>query len=455
MEKEYYGFLRVGDKKIRLADLASKTWCHDLHNYRLSKKSAPNADLLAPPLEIVLGDPAGLKATIMKALDKIQKKFGVKPYGKSSVLVAELIFTVAADYFGGKGFQNWDQKKVEAWKDAVLKMLAKIFGERVVAIIYHQDESAPHFHVYIMPVVKHKSRKTWNANGRKARYVEGQLKLSSRAFFTRTNLIKWQDEYGLAIKPLGLLRGRRGSEATHRKMRDTQRDLEIARNLTQEQTKSLETATQTANMVIADNEFTRDSLREEKVTLERKREKLKAMEEALMNERAKLDERIRDLELAQNNLESERSRLRSLPVLDVAAKLGFVVSEHGDLRATLPHYSVAGVEFDYRLLLEDNSFRVEAFQHVGAGNWEWKKQGSGKGAIDFMKALMPKRTISEVCNRLAELFPENKAGIVCELMESSNPKLWKGLAAPPRTDAKLVNPSNEQALPQAPDDPPV
>lgn len=449
MKPEFHGFLRVGEK-IQLADFSSTSWRHDWHNLRLSEKSAPSADPSAPSPEILVGDPAGLKASIEKVLAKVFRKFGTKPYGKSSVLVGELVYTAAADYFGGKGYQNWNQETVTAWRDAVMKMLAKVFGERIVAIIFHQDESAPHLHVYVMPLVQHKSRPRWNPNGRKARYADGQYKLSSRAFFTRSNLIKWQDEYGFAIQPLGLLRGRRGSEATHKQMRDAQRDLEIARVITEERNRSLETATQTANMVIGDNEFARDALRAEKAELERARKRLEAIEATLATERAAVAEKAQQLKLAQSRLEDERSRLRAIPIADVAAKLGFVDSGDGELRATLPHYTVQGVEFLYRLLITEGAFRVDAWHRIGPGGFDWVKQGAGKGAIDFLRALMPKQPISEVCDRLATLFPENQPGIVSELLEAANPELWTELA---RKDPDMVSDVGLQAADPSTTDP--
>lgn len=454
MENEFHGFLRVGEKKIRLADLSSKTWLHDWHNFRLSDKSAPTADPLAPPPKIILGEVAGLKATIIKALKKIQQKFGVKPCGKSSVLVGELIFTVAADYFGGKGYKNWDQKKVEAWKEAVLGIIAKVFGQRAIAIIYHEDESAPHYHVYIMPVVKHKSRKTWNANGRKARYIEGQLKLSSRAFFTRANLIHWQDEYGLAIKHLGLLRGRRGSEATHRKMRDTQRDLDITLTRNKEREVKLKSREDTAKLVIGDNEVERRKLDQRQRDLEL-REKTLSSEKVLFEKQQKKNATLkRRLESVKSHLQVRATKLRKIPAARVAEKLGFLPDGDGVFQGEFTE--VANSKFLFRVFIDGEKFRVESLRRMTLkGGFEWTKMGSGNGAIDLMKVFMPNMPISHVCNRLAELFPESKEGLILEILESSNPELWKGLsqqrsARAPAVDLEQDLKPDSKSSPEAP-----
>jgi hypothetical protein len=438
MEDEFHGFLRVGEKKICLAELASKSWLNDWHNLRLGEKSAPTADPLAPPPKIFWGEPAGLKASIKKALKRILEKYGAKPYGKSSVLVGELIFTVAADYFGGKGYKNWDQKKVEAWKEAVLKMIAKVFGERTVAIIYHEDESAPHFHVYVMPLVNHKSRISWNPNGRKARYTDGQFKLSSRAFFTRANLIHWQDEYGLAIKHLGLLRGRRGSEATHRKMRDTQRDLDIALNRNKKREVTLKRLQHTANIAIGDNEYDRNDLRTLRRDLELREKLLRSEKVKIEKLQKKTANRKRRLESVNSHLRMRAAKFRKIPVVRVAEKLKFLPDRDGVYQGEFTE--VAETKFQYRVFIDGEKFRVESFRRITQkAGFEWTKMGSGNGAIDFMKIFMPSKPVSHVCNRLAELFPESKEGLVLELLEGSNPELWKGLSQQRSAQAPAVD----------------
>lgn len=456
MDKEFHGFLRVGDKKICLADLASKSWLNDWHNLRLGEMSAPTADPLAPPPKIILGEAAGLKASIQKALKKILEKYGAKPYGRTSVLVGELVFTVAADYFGGKGYENWDQKKVEDWKEAVLGMIAKIFGERTVAIIYHEDESAPHFHVYVMPLVNHKSRISWDPNGRKARYTDGQFKLSSRAFFTRANLIHWQDEYGMAIKHLGLLRGRRGSEATHRKMRETQRDLDITLTRNQKREVTLKRLQHTANIVIGDTEYDRRELRKQRRDLELREDLLRSEKLKIEKLQKNTTNRKRRLDSLISLLRIRAAKLRKIPVVRVVEKLGFLPDDGGFYKGGFTEPANTLFQYRHRVFLDGQKFRVESLcRSVIKGGFEWTKMGSGNGAIDFMKIFMPNMPVAHVCNRLAELFPESKEGLIIELLESSNPELWKGLsqqrsAQKPAMDVEPDLKPDSKSSPEAP-----
>jgi len=173
MKIENYGFLRVGDKNIRLADLPSKTWLHVCHNLRLSENSVHTADPLRPPPKIILGEPAGLKKTIMKPEKKNQQRSRVTPYGKSPVLVGEDVFNAAANDFGGKGYENFNQKKLNAWKKAVLDMTAKFSGELAVVTICHEDSSAPEC-------------------PRSHQGLQSNVKTFGQEFFPRKKLIDWR-----------------------------------------------------------------------------------------------------------------------------------------------------------------------------------------------------------------------------------------------------------------------
>jgi hypothetical protein len=153
---------------------------------------------------------------------------------------------------------------------------------------------------------------------------------------------------------------------------------------------------------------------------------LKTWEQKLSGQQIKLDTQAQNLTTEMEELRNERTRLRRIPIALVAEKLGFVLDEWGDLSAELPDKS--GFLFTQRLVLNGECFDVECERYRGAGNYVWEHESKGKGAIDLMQAFMPKRPVLEACARLAELFPESKAGIILELSESSNPDLWKELA---------------------------
>jgi hypothetical protein len=251
-------------------------------------------------------------------------------------------------------------------------------------------------------------------------------------------LIHWQDEYGLAIKHLGLLRGRRGSEATHREMRDTQRELDITLTRNKKREVTLKRLQHSSNIVRGEHEH-------ERRELDRRERDLKLREEFLRSENVKLEKRQKKIANRKRRLESVKShlrmrtaKLRKIPVVRIAEKLGFLPDRDGVYQGefTEPAKSV----FQYRVFVDGEKFRVESLRRTTQkGGFEWTKMGSGNGAIDCMKVFMPNMPISHVCNRLSELFPESKEGLILELLESSNPELWKGLSRQRSAQAPAVN----------------
>ncbi len=237
------------------------------------------------------------------------------------------------------------------------------------------------------------------------------------------------------------------------KLRDTQVALEKTLTRNRQREESLKEFTVTATTAIKNNELLRNDLNERGKALESRERTLQFGEESLSGQQTKLDNEARDLTTGMEELRNERTRLRRIPIALVAEKLGFVLDDRGDLTAELP--SSVKVIFRYRLVLDGESFRVEDYRNRGAGDFDWVEQVKGKGAIDLMKAFMQNRPVSEACNRLAELFPESKAGIVLELLESSDPDLWKGLAPQNLKKAPPASPDSnrERDLMREPDSP--
>jgi len=398
----YHGFFRVHGEKLTVANIDRFAAECEGHNKRLSPNSAPSADPNAPKPKILLERASGLKNAIMAVLTE----FSIKPAGKTSVLASEIVLTAPSEYFGGAGIAKWDMVKVEEWKKAALKMLKDTFGKRLASVIFHGDESAPHIHAYVVPLVKHKQRVTWSPNARKKRYQHGQSKIAGREYFTRNNMIAWQDAYGKAIEPLGLLRGKRGSKAKHREMREAQYDLEIqAKNLRDEAAIQKQITVELRNKV--------EELEKKTVELSRAQQKNESEWLDLILEKNRLTDEKRELD-------EERKRLRKIPIQALADDLGFAIDSEGYLQRVF-------AEVPHRVFITGQKFRIESFS---ASKGEFEKLGSGAGAIDLMRRVYPKTSFSDLCNRLGELFPNHQAGIVVEILERKQPDLWKILADP-------------------------
>ena len=434
--KRYYGVFRLGATKLTARHYASDAGMHEWHNLRLSGRSAPSADPLAPKPVVIMERGKGLRDSI----DAILQEYGVKPAGKSSVVAGEFIISATSDYFGGQGHSTWDKRKVEEWKENTLSFLKWKFGDRIASIVYHEDESAPHFHVYVVPLVKHYAHIRWSPNARAKRFKDGQWKIAGREYFTRKHLIELQDLYGEAIAPLGIHRGERGSKAKHKEMRDAQRDLQAkAKLLTEKNDKMRRDAERVEELIVELNtnisiaKNREQKAKDAELIATRTQENLMIQHNRLISDQNDLQKCRDELEEEKKQVQAERNRLRKIPVEAVLEKMDFKLNDQSDLRLDIQDDDIVR---PHRVILkEDQKFDIQ-YWHLGTQEWvELKK---GKGAIDFMMTIPlarkpnapeMKTTFIEACNKLAEWFPEQKAGIVGEILERKSSELWLELSS--------------------------
>lgn len=119
-----------------------------------------------------------------------------------------------------------DMKRIQAegklneWCNDNLKWLRTTFGkENVVSAVLHMDETTPHIHATLIPIVTGERRKA------KAEHSDGKRKykkkdstanrLCADDVMTRINLKAYQDTYAQSMQGYGLKRGIEGSEAKH------------------------------------------------------------------------------------------------------------------------------------------------------------------------------------------------------------------------------------------------
>ncbi len=113
-------------------------------------------------------------------------------------------------------FEAATPAQVEAWRDASMAWLRDTYGaENVVAAVLHRDETTLHIQAMVVPI---DARGKLNAS----HWLDGRAKMQAL-----------QTGYARAVEDLGLVRGIRGSAATHEDMKDYYRRLDTpARDVT-------------------------------------------------------------------------------------------------------------------------------------------------------------------------------------------------------------------------------
>ncbi|MCW5590483.1 MAG: plasmid recombination protein [Burkholderiales bacterium] len=121
---------------------------------------------------------------------------------RDPVVCVELLLTASPEYFRPHDEKpgEWDKPRAKAWQEAATAFARDYFGANLVSVVLHEEESTPHCHVFVMP---------FDPSGN----------LNAKSLFNRQNLVRLQDAYAEACKPLGIGRGLRGSKASHVEVR--------------------------------------------------------------------------------------------------------------------------------------------------------------------------------------------------------------------------------------------
>ncbi len=139
--------------------------------------------------------------------------------------------------------------RMDEWCNDSMEWLHKTFGrENTVSAVLHMDETTPHIHATIVPIVTGERRKA------KKKQVEGKRTYRKKAdaarlcaddVLNRDKLVAYHDDYAKVMQKYGLQRGVRGSDAKHTTTTQYYRELKrqtgkLETNVQQLQTEKLE-----------------------------------------------------------------------------------------------------------------------------------------------------------------------------------------------------------------------
>ena len=131
--------------------------------------------------------------------------------------------------------------RMNEWCNDSMEWLHKTFGrENTVSAVLHMDETTPHIHATIVPIVtgeRMKAKQKQTEGKRSYRKKADAARLCADDVLNRDKLIGYHDDYAKIMDKYGLQRGVRGSEARHVTTAQYYRDLK-------RQTGKLETGVQ-------------------------------------------------------------------------------------------------------------------------------------------------------------------------------------------------------------------
>lgn len=145
--------------------------------------------------------------------------------------------------------------RLDEWCADNMEYLAETFGrENIVSADLHLDETSPHIHATLVPIVtterKHKKQEERAVKRYRTKSVS-RPRLCADEVMSRVKLKGYQDTYAEAMSKYGLKRGIEGSEARHVDTTQYYRDMLVRKNEIAEQVENLKEQRQTLTVDIA------------------------------------------------------------------------------------------------------------------------------------------------------------------------------------------------------------
>lgn len=191
-----YAILRHGKIKAPLMGAAVA------HNNRTSKLEKCNIDATLTPLNQVLK----MEGTVAERLANKLKGLTTK-VRKDAVVAVELMLSASPEWFDGLTKDRaalHQHPKFRQWASNTMKWARQEFGQNIIDVALHMDESSPHMHVLAVPLTQ---------DGR----------LCAKEVLARSELTRRQDSYAKAMEELGLSRGDPAKETKRRHIKLTEK----------------------------------------------------------------------------------------------------------------------------------------------------------------------------------------------------------------------------------------
>lgn len=178
----------------------------------MPKEKQPNVDSSRTPLNryITRGPklqtqerPGTLNERIQERIHSAQ---GDKTVRKDAVVDMEFLLSGSHD-----NFEKMTPQQIEDWAQDSYQFMADTFGEEnIVEAVLHLDETTPHIHVHVVPIVTNK---------------DGTQKLCAKKLTSKGQLSQYHTEYAKRIEKYGFQRSSEGSRARHRDPKEYYREV--------------------------------------------------------------------------------------------------------------------------------------------------------------------------------------------------------------------------------------
>lgn len=226
-------FLRKSESLNEKGEIVFTTWLPDNAD---GERTHLNKDYISHTWE----DKDGVTRThsIQQHINKRIAEAGVKMRSTNNTSLLVLLSG------SPETMNTMDEETLNQWAEDSLQWVKDTFGEEnLVHASLHRDETTPHIHCVVVPILKGLSRRTakkWEKDREKGRKKwvevdESKNRLSACDVFNQTNLYKFHETYHKTVgKKYGLERGVRAESGSKKKHQDS---IEYNRELEREKLK--------------------------------------------------------------------------------------------------------------------------------------------------------------------------------------------------------------------------
>lgn len=211
-----------------------------------------------------LGKTLGARADTVIAKAKLERKVR-----KDAVKYCPIILTGSHE-----AMTALTEDQLKDWKDTCKMLVEEKYGkENIISFALHRDERTPHIHAVVVPLHQGTNKKG-----------EEVTKLSARDLFNKEALTELQDQYGFLMEQWGMIRGREGSKAEHKTVRQFYNELP-------------------------------SEIHKLKAEIGYKNEAIEMKAQDLERVSVSLDEKIKEMQAVTGDLESKKAKLAELEEL--------------------------------------------------------------------------------------------------------------------------------------------
>ena len=182
--------------------------------------------------------PEGVTSRTQAILHRLDTAGLKRKIGKNQVQAIRILLTGTHEDM----VQIEKEGRLDEWCQDNIDWLQKTYGiDNVVSVVLHMDESTPHLHATVIPIVEteRKRKKKEEEVKRTYRKKAPAPRLSADDVMSRAKLKNYQNTYAAAMQKYGLQRGIDGSEAQHISTHEYYRSLMLLGKSLQEDVEAL------------------------------------------------------------------------------------------------------------------------------------------------------------------------------------------------------------------------